>query len=217
MTVRILMIYHQLLYTNIARFYDLFLYMNNYKRAVDYFVKQIPFDDNRTTRLLDVGAGTGLYTIAILKRIPHCNIAAIDINENMLTRLKSNLENLSLTNSVKTILSDARYPIPQIEGDEYDLIVAGGLLEHVDTHLTIKNLSRYLRINGLFFNSPVKNNFWGRLVGLTMGFEPYEESINIKSFTDNGFIHIKKIPLSIKYFPISWVKEGDLFKKVQRI
>ena len=208
--------YHQILYSNIARFYDLFLYMNNYKRAVDYFVKQIPSDDNPKIKLMDVGAGTGLYTIAILKRLPHCNITAIDINENMVGRLRSNLENRSSTNSVKTILSDARYPIPEIEGEEYDLIVAGGLLEHVDTDSTVKNLSRYLRVNGLFFNSPVKNNFWGRVVGLTMGFKPYEESVNIKSFTDNGFIHLKKIALPIEYFPISWVKEGDLFKKVRQ-
>lgn len=211
------MTYHQLLYTSIARFYDLFLHMNNYKRAVDFFVKQISLDQNQAVRSLDAGAGTGLYTIAILKRFPHSHITAIDINENMIRRLKSNLENLSVTDPVKTILSDARYPIPEIEGDEYDLIVAGGLLEHVDAHLTIKNLSRYLRVNGLFFNSPVKDNFWGRLVGLTMGFKPYEESVNIKSFTDNGFIHLKKIPLSFKYFPISWVKEGDLFKKVRKI
>jgi 2-polyprenyl-3-methyl-5-hydroxy-6-metoxy-1,4-benzoquinol methylase len=191
--------------------------MNNYKRAVDHFVKQIPFDDNPTIKLMDVGAGTGLYTIAILERLPHCNITAIDINENMLRRLRSNLENRSLTNSVKTILSDARYPIPEIEGEEYDLIVAGGLLEHVDTDLTVKNLSSYLRLNGLFFNSPVKNNFWGRVVGLTMGFKPYEDTVNIKSFTENGFAHLKKMTLPIKYFPISWVKEGDLFKKVRQI
>lgn len=209
--------YHQLLYSNIARFYDLFLYINNYKRAVDYFVKQIPFDDNPTIKLLDVGAGTGLYTIAILKRLPHCNITAIDINEDMLRRLRSNLANRSLTNSVNTIFSDARYPIPEIEGEEYDLIVAGGLLEHVDTDPTVKNLSRYLRVNGLFFNSPVKNNFWGRVVGLTMGFKPYEDNVNIRSFTENGFIHLKKINLPIKYFPISRVKEGDLFKKVRQI
>jgi ubiquinone/menaquinone biosynthesis C-methylase UbiE len=189
--------------------------MNSYKRAVDYFVGQISFDDNQTIKLLDVGAGTGLYTLAILKRFPNSRITAIDINQNMVRRLKSNLKSRSLTNSVKTILSDARYPISEIEGDEYDLIVAGGLLEHVDPDLAVKNLSRYLRVNGLFFNSPVKNNFWGRLVGLTMGFKPYEHNVNIKSFIDNGFIHLKKIPLSIKYFPISWVKEGDLFKKVR--
>ena len=211
------MIYHQHLYTNIARFYDLFLYMNNYKRAADYFVNEIPFDDKRTIRILDVGAGTGLYTVAILKRFPDCNITAIDINENMLRRLRSNLVSRSLTKSVKTILSDARYPIRQIEGEEYDLIVAGGLLEHVDTDLTVKNLSSYLRLHGLFFNSPVKNNLWGRAVGLTMGFKPHEDAVNIKSFTENGFIHLKTIPLSIKYCPISWVKEGHLFKKVRQI
>lgn len=211
------MIYHQLLYTNIARFYDLLLYMNNYKRAADYFVNEIPFDDKQTIRLLDVGAGTGLYTVAILKRCPDCNITAIDINENMLRRLRSNLVSRSLTNSVKTILSDARYPIRQIEGEEYDLIVAGGLLEYVDTELTVKNLSSYLRLNGLFFNSPVKDNLCGRAVGLTMGFKPYEDAVNIKSFTANGFVHLKKMTLPIEYFPVSWVKEGHLFKKVRQI
>ncbi len=191
--------------------------MNNYKSAVDFFIQQIPLDDNPPIKLMDVGAGTGLYTIAILKRFPHSRITAIDINESMIRRLTSNLKTLSLKNPVKTVLSDARYPIPEIEGDQYDMIVAGGLMEHVDIRLAIKNLSRYLRVNGLFFNSPVRNNLWGRLVGLTMGFKPYEESINIKSFTENGFIHVKKIPLPIAYFPISCVKEGDLFKKVTKI
>ena len=209
--------YHQILYSNIASFYDLFLYMNNYKRAADYFVRQMSFHDNQAMRILDAGAGTGLYTLAILKRFPNSRITAVDINENMIKRLRSNLGNLSSKSSVKTIVGDAREPLSDIECDEFDLIVAGGLLEHVDPDPVIKNLSRCLRVDGLFFNSPVKNNFWGRVVGLTMGFKPYEDTVNIRSFTDNGFVHLKKMTLPIKYFPISWVKEGDLFKKVRQI
>lgn len=209
--------YHQFLYSNTAKFYDICLYLNNYKRAADHLVKQMPFAEDQAIRILDAGAGTGLYTLAILNRFPNSRITAIDINENMISRLRSNLGSRLLQGSVDTLVADAREPLSDIECDRYDLIVAGGLLEHVDPDDTIRNLSRYLRINGLFFNSPVKNNFWGRLVGLTMGFKPYDEIVNIKSFTDNGFIHLKKIPLSIKYFPINWVKEGDLFKKVQNL
>ncbi|MDA2920116.1 class I SAM-dependent methyltransferase [Desulfobacterota bacterium AH_259_B03_O07] len=205
--------YHQYLYSNISKFYDLFLYLNNYKRAVDYFVKHISLPENQHIRLLDVGAGTGLYTLAIFKRFPNAQVTAIDISENMIKKLQTNVKKGSSAKSVKTIISDATKPIRELEGDVFDLIVAGGLLEYVDPDLTVRNLTRYLKTGGLFFNSPVKNNFWGRFVGLTMGFKPYSKEKNRKAFTDNCFTHIKELVLPIKYFPISLVKEGDLFRK----
>jgi ubiquinone/menaquinone biosynthesis C-methylase UbiE len=202
------------LYSTIAKVYDLELYLNGSKRAVDFFVKQLPFPEKKRIKVLDAGAGTGLFTLAILKRFPNAQVVAFDLNEDMLEELRINLTKKRFANSVKTFISDLSKPIPEIINTKFDLIITGGVLEYVNPEDAIRNLASYLKPGGIFFNSPMKDNIWGKLVGLGFKFKPYSKERNIQAFTNNGFILLKSLKLKMKYFPASLIKEGYIFKKI---
>ncbi len=201
------------LYSSIAKVYDLELHLNGSKRAVDFFVKQLPFPERKRIKVLDVGAGTGLYTLAILKHFPNARVVAFDLNKSMLEELRNNLKKRGLSNSVRTFIADASKPIPELN-EKFDLVVTGGVLEYLNLEDAIRNLKTYLKPGGIFFNSPMKDNIWGKLVGLGFKFKPYSRERNIKAFTENGFILLKSLKLRIKYFPASLIKEGYIFKRV---
>lgn len=194
------------LYTSLAGIYDLMLWVTGYKVAVHYFVKQLPFKDQQF-RVLDAGSGTGLYTFAILSRFPHAQITAFDLNAKMIHRMHKTVERKGLANRVRTFVGDVIKPVPNIEGQQFDLIVTGGVLEYVNITEAIKNLSHYLKSGGYFLNSPVKDNWLGKIVGKLYKFTPYARRTNMKAFTQNGYALEKFVSLPI-------IKEAHLFKKL---
>jgi ubiquinone/menaquinone biosynthesis C-methylase UbiE len=203
---------HNELYSKLAKIYDVGLYLNGTKRAYDFFVKQLPFPENKRIKVLDAGAGTGQFTLAILRRFPNAQIVAFDLNENMIEELKITLKNKGLTNSVRTFIANATKPIPEIANEKFDLVVTCGVLEYVYPEDAIRNLSNYLKPASYFFNSPVKDNIWGKLLGTAFVFKPYSQERIIKAFTSCGFSLLKLLKIPMRYLPASLMKEGYLFR-----
>ncbi|MEK7089547.1 MAG: class I SAM-dependent methyltransferase [Patescibacteria group bacterium] len=201
------------LYTSIAKLYDLINWLNGYKRAADYFVRQLPFKTDASIRVLDAGCGTGLYSLAILKRFPNAQLVAFDLNEAMARKMETNLDREGFRKRAKVFVADAMSSLPEIE-QNFDLIVAGGLLECVDIGKAVKNSSRFLIIGGYFLNSPVRDNIWGWVAGELMGFVPHSKQQNIRAFEQGGFKLQKIIKLSWLYLLISLVKEAHIFQKI---
>lgn len=198
------------LYTKISNFYDIGLWLNGYGRAVNYIIKQLPFEQNQFINVLDAGCGTGLYSVAILKHYPNARVIAFDLNEKMLEKIKLNLEKENLMNRIEIFTADITMYASQ---EKLDLIITGGVLEYVDIAGAVNNLSRYLKNGGYFINSPVKDNFLGRMSGKLAGLKPYSEKENTEAFTKNGFTLFKIIKFPHRYFPISLIKEAHIFKK----
>ncbi|MGQ0794252.1 MAG: class I SAM-dependent methyltransferase [Deltaproteobacteria bacterium] len=199
-------------YSSIAKIYDLQLHINGSKRAVNFFVRQLPFTEKKRLRVLDAGAGTGLFTLAILKKFPKAEIVAIDMNPDMLDELKDNLGKRGLSESVKVLMADISKPFADIKG-KFDLIVTGSVLEYVNQDEAVGNLTSYLKPGGFFFNSPMKDNVWGRLVGIGFKFKPYSRERSLRAFANAGLTLVKSLKLAPLYFPVSLVKEGYIFKK----
>lgn len=203
------------LYSNLAPVYDQGLVVNNYSRAVRFFVSQLPFSSKESFNVLDAGCGTGLFTKAVLNRFPLVKVTAVDINPAMLEQLKRWLYRNDLRNRAEILESDillVSFPAKQ----EFDLIITGGLLEHlVDPFGGVEYLSKNcLKEGGYFFNSAVKRNLWGKFVGYSMNFKPFILSYNTRLFsrTNIELVKIIHLPL-ISYFPISLVKIGLLGRR----
>lgn len=203
----------QKLYSIIAKFYDMGLWLNGYTRAAAYVVKQLPFIANAVIKVLDAGSGTGLYSFAILNRFPNSKVVAFDFNPEMASRMKSSLINRHLHERTEVFVADILRELPTT-ANNFDLVITGGVLEYVNAEKAVTNLSKHLPKGGYFLNSPVKNNIWGKLVGKWMGFIPHIPDSLMAAFTKNGFELIKRIKIPYRYFPISLVKEAHLFKKM---
>jgi len=206
--------YSDFFYSLTAKFYNLGLKLNGYRKAADFFIKQIPISNEKSLEILDAGCGTGLYTFAALKKWPQTKITAIDINPAMLYQLKLSAEKNKLTNIIKIVHTDISQPISELNNQQFDLIITGGVLEHALLERTVRNLSIYLKTGGYFFNSPVKNNILGKIIGTLSDFHPYSKNKNLETFLENNYALVEIIDLPTKYFFINLVKEGHLFKKI---
>jgi len=203
----------QVIYSVISFAYDLGLRVVNYKAAADYVVGQLPYKVNTSLSILDAGCGTGLYSLALLKRFPNARIVGFDINQEMLDSFRKILHRSGMEHRVTLCVGDILKEIPHGSA-RYDLIVTGGVLEFVDIYEAVKNLLPHLCRGGYFLNSPVKSTPLGRLVARLYGFKVYSAKVNADAFVLNGLTCIKTISLSSRFFPISLVKTAHFFRKM---
>lgn len=195
-----------LLYSGIAKIYDVSLWLSGYKLTVHYFIGLIPFDKKAKLNVLDAGCGTGMYTLALLKKFPNATVHAFDLNVPMTDKMKRTVERKGLANQVEIFTGDVTQPIP-FEHEQFDLIMTGGVLEYVDPAVAVKNLAPYLKKGGYFLNSPIKDSLLGKIVGKLYRFKPHTQSTNINAFTDNNFSleEMRSLPV---------IKEAHLFRKL---
>lgn len=196
----------QKMYSAIAEAYDLMLWVTGYKIAVGYFIKQIPFKQSEPISVLDAGSGTGLYTFALLEKFPRANVTAFDFNRDMIEQMQRSIQRKGLSDRVQTFTGDVTKPIPEIH-QQFDLIITGGVLEYVNPKEAVRNLSQYLKQGGYFLNSPVKDNWLGRIVAKLYHFRPHSREENMNAFTSNGYKLEKAVSLPI-------IKEAHVFQKL---
>ncbi len=100
--------------------------------------------------ILDIGAGTGLFSAFMLKKYPNANLTLIDISEKMLEVAKSRFLNHP---NVKYITDDyTKYRFDET----YDLVISSLSIHHL-TNTEKKDLYRHIfsimKSNSLFINA----------------------------------------------------------------
>jgi tRNA (cmo5U34)-methyltransferase len=116
-----------------------------YNSAVSVVAMSVP--DN--PRILDLGAGTGLLSAALLERLPDARLLLIDRSERMLAQAVQRFDD---NERVSTGIADLGDPLPE---GPFDAIVSGLAIHHL-THEGKRDLFRRihaaLRPGGLFVN-----------------------------------------------------------------
>ena len=194
----------------IAKLYDGFLRLTGYEKEISYFIDQLPFTKETSFSVLDTACGTGLYSLAVLKKYPYARITAFDINEKLVERLRYKLQEGELDNRARLFTADILEPLQKISDEKFDLIITAGILEHVPIEKTVISLSRFLALGGYFLNSPAKDNFLGKFIDWLYGCKPYSRKRNMEAFTNNGLV-LKKL-LVPKSF-----KELHIFQKEREV
>lgn len=111
--------------------------------------------------VLEIGAGTGRFTMLIAPRVRH--VTAVDISGNMLRQLAKKIENERLTNidRIHGDFSHVYFPEP------FDLIVAFSAIEYIrDPEAVFEKMARLLKPGGqLLLTTPHRTfiRWWGRL------------------------------------------------------
>ena len=77
-------------------------------------------NEKRDLKGLEIGVGSGIISITLLKKLKNLNMTAIDINEYALKISKKNAENLGVADRLKLIKSDLFKSVT----DRYDFIIS---------------------------------------------------------------------------------------------
>ncbi len=137
----------------------------------------IPFDRADHIKVLDLGAGTGLFSCLVSERYAKAEFTLIDISDKMLEEAKKRFADAQLT--VAYVVSD--YSNATIEGS-YDLIVSALSIHHLSDSEKEKLFHKIflnLRNNGVFINAD-------QVLGETQSIEKVYRSSWLKQVKDRG-------------------------------
>ncbi|MDQ6786802.1 MAG: methyltransferase domain-containing protein [Acidobacteriota bacterium] len=102
----------------------------------------------KTSRVLEVGAGSGFYSVAVAQNIPDGKLELLDLQEEMLEKARLKMESAGLKN-VGYSLANAGGQIP-FETESFDVVFMVTVLGEVkDQKLLVRELHRLLRGNGI--------------------------------------------------------------------
>jgi tRNA (cmo5U34)-methyltransferase len=113
-------------------------------------LRALPFPENASVRVLDLGAGTGLFSSLVLEKFPQARFTLVDLAEGMLAVARERFQAAAaqFTYSVADIRS--------IQFDaEFDLVISSLAihhLEHTEKQALFRRIHTALRSPGLFLN-----------------------------------------------------------------
>ncbi|MDJ0909598.1 MAG: class I SAM-dependent methyltransferase [Woeseiaceae bacterium] len=100
-------------------------------KMIDVALDVLPFPPADTLKVLDLGVGTGAFSLKLLDRFPNSEIVAIDGSSSMLELARARLhEHL---HRVELVVSDFRaIPETLLEPDTFDVVISSYALHHLD-------------------------------------------------------------------------------------
>lgn len=100
------------------------------------------------TRILDVGAGTGVGTVALAERFAGAHVVAADISQHMLHRVSARAAEVGVAEQVSTVQLDLTAELPQL--GLFDLVWSSVALHEVpDSESVFTKLFAVLKPGGL--------------------------------------------------------------------
>jgi tRNA (cmo5U34)-methyltransferase len=112
-------------------------------------VRLLSLRGGEVARVLDLGAGTGLMSGAVLEAFPDAQVVLLDGASEMLAQARARLPESSLS----TIEADLRDPLPEGPFDAVVSALAIHHLEDVDKRDLLARIGQVLRPGGAFVNA----------------------------------------------------------------
>lgn len=180
-----------------------------YGTAVDL----ISFDETDNLKILDLGAGTGLFSSLVSQRYPDAEFTLYDLSTAMLEEAKTRFE----TGNVKVNYVSKDYYAEPIDG-EYDLIISALSIHHLtdnEKEELFRKIYASLKPNGLFINAD-------QVLGESNNIEQTYRNVWLKQVKENGVSEsslasalerMKEDKMSTLIDQLIWLKKAN-FKEV---
>jgi 2-polyprenyl-3-methyl-5-hydroxy-6-metoxy-1,4-benzoquinol methylase len=220
--------WYEKLFSNYANNYENEHYTKGTIGEVDFFEQEINFIQK--SKILDIGCGTGRYSIELAKR--GYAVTGIDLSENMLSKAREKARKEKIAN-IKLLKADAR----SLEFDEeFDLVImiCEGSFPLMETdamnfkilqnaYNSLKNKGKFIftTLNGLFplFHSVkdfLNDNSIGMSKNNTFDLMTFREHSEYEITDDNG--NKVKLQCNERYYvpsEIKWLLETLNFKNIE--
>lgn len=127
----------------------------NRHRMIDVSLEVLPFDQGASVLAVDLGVGTGIFTLQFLERFPRASVIAIDGAESMIELARTRLG--SQCSAVEFILGDFRDLDRLLQGQERaDVVFSAYSLHHLTAEektCVVREAVKHLRPSGWFLNA----------------------------------------------------------------
>ena len=106
-----------------------------YREMIDILVSSLPFGNDESFSVLDLGCGTGTVSARILGRFPNASVTCLDIAENMLEMARLKLGGILDAESRRETKGSAEFVSADFAswtcGKKYDAVVSSLALHHL--------------------------------------------------------------------------------------
>ncbi|ORX71062.1 methyltransferase [Anaeromyces robustus] len=188
-----------------------------------YLPLRIMNTDNPSPRILDVGAGTGLFSSIVLSKFPQAKITLIDITQKMLNIAKERFEgNENITYLCKDLINMDEETSKSFE-NQFDFIISGLAIHHIPDEgksILYKKCYQWLKKGGLFINCDqiISPNPKLEEMNKKVWFEKIRESKIDEEAIEMLEVRLKldkcgTIPLQIKYLMEAGFQDVDILYK----
>lgn len=114
--------------------------------------------------VLDVGAGSGYFSLALAKSIGARKVICLDLSKEMLQRLQQRAEREGLRERVQIVRAEA--VSSGVESDSVDLAVSNGVFHELsDPELVLREMLRVLKPGGWVVVTDFRDTRIGRRIG----------------------------------------------------
>lgn len=113
-------------------------------------IERIPYQKHESFRILDLGAGTGLFSALIKNVFPNAELTLTDVSEEMLSMAKKRF-----SSDEKTHYATHDYIAEEIHGN-FDVVVSALSLHHStesDLAGVFRKIFKCLNVGGVFINA----------------------------------------------------------------
>jgi demethylmenaquinone methyltransferase / 2-methoxy-6-polyprenyl-1,4-benzoquinol methylase len=98
-----------------------------------------------STRIMDQGCGTGILTLQIARRFPHCRVTGVELRDEYLNIAREKVQALKFSN-VEFVLGKAEDVYLE---DKFDCITSSYLAKYAELEVLTRNIKRMLRNGGM--------------------------------------------------------------------
>ena len=126
-------------------------------KMIEIILDIVPFDQEATLKVMDLGVGTGILSARVLKKFPNSKVTAIDGAEAMMDIATERLG--PMADRLNWIIADFRQlPAETLVADSYDLVISSYALHHLNAGeklVLLKKVVCALKPGGWFLNADI--------------------------------------------------------------
>ncbi|MCZ6499696.1 MAG: methyltransferase domain-containing protein [Gammaproteobacteria bacterium] len=126
-------------------------------KMIEIVLDILPFNQEAALKVMDLGAGTGIFSARVLERFPNSNVTAIDGAAAMIDIAADRLG--PMADRIHWVIADFRQlPAETLAADSYDLVISSYALHHLsaDEKLALlKQVVGALKPGGWFLNADI--------------------------------------------------------------
>lgn len=126
-------------------------------KMIEIALNVLPFAHTQTLKVLDLGAGTGAFTLRLLERYSNSDVVAVDGSLSMLELAKVRL--LEYAHRVAFVVSDFReIPATVLEPNAFDVVISSYALHHLDANeklSVLRSVVPAIRPGGWILNADI--------------------------------------------------------------
>lgn len=207
---------------NLYNAYGFFMKLLGFEWGIGRFINNLEIKQSGNINILDIGCGTGVIGLSLLKKFPKSKLLSTDIRENFLRETIRTAKKLGNEKRISAGISDVTKPhrirlldgsLINLKKESFDIISVGAAIGYSkNQEKTIKILLDLIKPGGYFINLEMKDG----LIGNWTSSSYYYNSVswkNIKKIGDEMGYSFSHIYLSSKYFPANLTRDCVILKK----